>query len=147
VSDKPDFGLSISESVDIYHVSPQHPRLAYVAFVERQAGPAAIAELHHKPIRLDTPFALENEADLETWRQWSGNLTVVKAEPPLLVPSTVASEFPNLPDWAKRGRDPKMDEADKLEVEGQIKQERSMTPENGKKRDRETTAQPQQPSS
>lgn len=120
-------------------MSPEHPRLAYVAFVERDAGSAAIAELHKKPIRLDTPFALENQSDLETWRQWSGTLTVVKAEPPLLVPSAVVADFPNLPEWAKRGRDPKVDEADKLEVEGQIKQERSATPDTGKKREREAT--------
>ena len=111
-----------------------------MAFVESEAGPAAIADLHKKPIRLDTAFALDNETDLETWRRWSGNLTVVRAEPPLLVPSAVAADFPNLPEWAKRGRDAKVDEADKLEVEGQIKQERSTTPENAKKRDREVLA-------
>ena len=92
------------ESVDIYHVSPNHPRLAYVAFLEETAGPAAIAELHQKPIKTDTQFAEQNKSDFEIWRSWNGVLTVVMAEPPLLVPSSVSSGFPNLPDWAKRGR-------------------------------------------
>lgn len=90
--------------MDIYHVSPNHPRLAYVAFLEESAGPAAIAELHRKPVNTDTSFAEQNKADFEIWRSWNGVLTVVMAEPPLLVPSSVSSGFPNLPDWAKRGR-------------------------------------------
>lgn len=90
--------------MDIYHVSPNHPRLAYVAFLEDTAGPAAIAALHRKPVKTDTSFAEQNTNDFEIWRSWDGTLTVVMAEPPLLVPSSVSGEFPNLPDWAKRGR-------------------------------------------
>ena len=91
------------ESVDIYHVSPQHPRLAYVAFVDHAAGTAAISTLHHKAIALDTAFAVDNHDDFEVWRDWKGTLTVVKSEPPLLVPTSVVKDFPDLPDWAKRG--------------------------------------------
>lgn len=136
-----------SESVDIYHVSPHHPRLAYVSFLEREAGPSAIAHLHKKALNLGTSIAIGSESDFDIWRQWSGTLTVVKAEPPLLVPSAVAADFPNLPDWAKRGRDAKLDEADKLEVEGQIKQERSASPEHGSKRERDDATSQQHPSS
>ena len=100
--------ICCSESVDIYHVSPNHPRLAYVSFLEEIAGPAAIAELHRKPVKTDTTFAEQNTSDFEIWRSWEGTLTVVMAEPPLLVPSSVSDEFPNLPDWAKRGREVSM---------------------------------------
>lgn len=94
---------SPSESVDIYHVSPTHPRLAYVSFLEGHAGPAAIEALHRKAVRIDTPFAISNAVDFDVWRDWTGTLTVVMAEPPLLVPTAVLADFPNLPDWAKRG--------------------------------------------
>lgn len=83
-------------------MSPTHPRLAYVAYVEDDAGPAAIAELNRQSIRVDTPFVKNNEADFEVWRTWNGTLTVVMAEPPLLVPSSVSAVFPDLPGWAKR---------------------------------------------
>jgi hypothetical protein len=94
--------------VDIYHVSPNHPRLAYVAFLEETAGPAAIAELHRQSVKTDTSFAKQNHSDFDIWRSWNGTLTVVMAEPPLLVPSSVSADFPNLPDWAKRGRGDQM---------------------------------------
>lgn len=123
------------ESVDIYHVSPNHPRLAYVAFLEETAGPAAINELHSKSIRTDTSFAEQNKADFDIWRSWNGTLTVVKAEPPLLVPSAVAAEFPNLPDWAKRGRDdgpPRTKDASTISATGDRKRDiSSATRESG----------------
>jgi hypothetical protein len=98
--------LTGRESVDIYHVSPQHPRLAYVAFVDHSSGITAVETLNRQPIPLDTPFAIDNHADFEVWRNWTGSLTVVKSEPPLLVPSSVVQDFPDLPDWAKRGNPP-----------------------------------------
>lgn len=72
--------------------------------MEPHAGPAAVGELHQKRIRLDTPFARSNGDDFDIWMDWDGTLTVVMAEPPLLVPSVVLSEFPDLPDWARRGQ-------------------------------------------
>lgn len=60
--------------------------------------------LHQKPIDLETEFGRANHADLEIWRNWQGKLTVVKAEPPRLVPSSVAADFPDLPDWARGGK-------------------------------------------
>lgn len=92
--------------MDIYHVSPQHPRLAYVAFVDQSSGAAAVSLLNRKAIPLDTPFAIDNYTDFEIWRNWTGTLTVVKSEPPLLVPSSVSQDFPDLPEWAKRGNPP-----------------------------------------
>lgn len=92
-----------SESVDIYHVSPQHPRLAYVAFVDPNVGISATETLHRKSISLDSAAVAENPEDLDVWRDWNDTLIVVKAEPPLLVPSSVVGDFANLPEWAQRG--------------------------------------------
>jgi hypothetical protein len=93
----------ISESVDIYHVSPQHPRLAYVAFIDPNAGISATETLHRQPISLDAAAVTDNPEDYEVWRDWNDTLTVVKAEPPLLIPSSVVDDFADLPEWAKRG--------------------------------------------
>lgn len=92
-----------SESVDIYHVSPQHPRLAYVAFLDPNAGISATQTLHRQPISLDIAAVTDNPEDYEVWRDWNDTLTVVKAEPPLLIPSSVVDDFADLPEWAKRG--------------------------------------------
>jgi hypothetical protein len=89
-----------SVAVDIYHVTAAHPRFAFVAYTSKDAGDKAIADLHAKPINLDSPFARDNIGDLGIWEQWQGQLTVVRAEPPRLVPSAVAHLFPDLPDWA-----------------------------------------------
>ncbi|RXK40321.1 hypothetical protein M231_02435 [Tremella mesenterica] len=101
-----DLGILFSQfgnivAVDIYHVSADLPRFAYVAYSEDEAGPSAISALHEKPVQLDTDFGRANYADLAVWRDWSGNLVVVKAEPPRLVPASVAESFPDLPDWVK----------------------------------------------
>ena len=92
-----------SESVDIYHVSPLHPRLAYVAFLDPSAGLSATETLHRQPISLDIAAVTDNPDDFEIWRDWNDTLIVVKAEPPLLIPSSVVDNFADLPDWAKRG--------------------------------------------
>ena len=86
--------------MDIYHISPNQPRFAFVTYTDPASGLQAIQELNRKPINLESPFAKENVADLAVWARWSGQLTVVRAEPPRLVPTSVASEFPDLPDWA-----------------------------------------------
>ena len=89
--------------MDIYHVSPQHPRLAYVAFIDPNDGISATATLHRQPISLDAAAVTDNPEDYEVWRDWNDTLTVVKAEPPLLIPSSVVDDFADLPEWAKRG--------------------------------------------
>nr|XP_019012973.1 uncharacterized protein I206_02470 [Kwoniella pini CBS 10737]OCF51754.1 hypothetical protein I206_02470 [Kwoniella pini CBS 10737] len=127
-------------AVDIFHISPSLPRYANVTFSDPASGVAAINDLHRKPIKLDSPFARENEADLGLWKAWDGQLTVVLHEPPRIVPSAVEADFPDLPDWARGGEKDahKNEEEETMEVEGQIKEERSPSPESdGKKRDRE----------
>ncbi|WVF69026.1 hypothetical protein IAT40_003800 [Kwoniella sp. CBS 6097] len=127
-------------AVDIFHISPAHPRFANVTYRDPASGLAAIQDLHRQPIKLDSPFALSNQDDLEIWKNWDGQLTVVLHEPPRIVPSVVEADFPDLPDWAKGVKDhAKNEEEDTMEVEGQIKEERSPTPESSisRKRDRE----------
>ncbi|WWD18673.1 hypothetical protein CI109_103127 [Kwoniella shandongensis] len=126
-------------AVDIFHISPAHPRFANVTFSDPASGLAAIQDLHRRPIRLDTPFAQENQADLEIWKNWAGQLTVVQHEPPRIVPSSVEADFPDLPDWARGNKDArKSEEEETMEVEGQIKEEPSATPESiSRKRERE----------
>jgi hypothetical protein len=131
-----------SVAVDIYHISPTLPRFAFVAYTEPSSGVAAIEDLHHKAINLDTPFARERYDDLDVWRSWSGQLTVVLAEPPRLVPTSLAADFPNLPDWALGIKDGRSDEADKMEVDAQVKQERASSPEGARKRDRDGQLEP-----
>ncbi|OCF44369.1 hypothetical protein I317_01814 [Kwoniella heveanensis CBS 569] len=126
-------------AVDIFHISPAHPRFANVTYRDPASGLAAIRDLHQQPIKLDSPFALSNQEDLEIWKNWNGQLTVVLHEPPRIVPSVVEADFPDLPDWAKGVKDhTKNDEEETMEVEGQIKEERSPTPEStSRKRDRD----------
>ncbi|WVQ96540.1 hypothetical protein IAU59_003645 [Kwoniella sp. CBS 9459] len=127
-------------AVDIFHISSAHPRFANVTYRDPASGLEAIQDLHRQPIKLDSPFALSNQEDLEIWKNWDGQLTVVLHEPPRIVPSVVEADFPNLPDWAKGLRDntAKNEEEDTMEVEGQIKEERSPTPESAsRKRDRD----------
>ena len=64
------------------------------------SGLAAIDDLHNRPINLDDEFGRQNANDLQVWRAWSGSLIVVPAEPSRLVPRSVLSLFPALPDWA-----------------------------------------------
>jgi hypothetical protein len=101
-----------------------------VSFKDQRAGETAISTLNGKSVDLDAPFAIENAAELEIWRQWSGQLTVVWTEPPRLVPSSVEEFFPDLPDWAIGAKDSRGDETDTMEVEVQIKQERDSSPES-----------------
>jgi hypothetical protein len=132
--------LIVSVAVDIYHITPAHPRFASVAYTDPASGLAAIEDLSRKPINLDTPFAREQYDDLDVWRTWNGQLTVVLAEPPRLVPTSVAADFPDLPDWALGIKDGRSDEADKMEVDAQVKQERDSSPESaGRKRDRQAS--------
>ena len=129
--------VHLSVAVDIYHISPTLPRFAFVAYTDPRAGLAAISDLHRKPINLDSPFARENHGDLGAWTNWSGRLTVVLAESPRLVPTSVGADFPDLPDWALGIKDQKNDEAEKMEVDMQIKQERDSSSESmSRKRDR-----------
>ncbi|KAK8858778.1 hypothetical protein IAR55_003008 [Kwoniella newhampshirensis] len=125
-------------AVDIFHISPSHPRFANVTFNDPGSGLAAIEDLHRQPIKLDTPFAQDNQADLEVWKNWAGQLTVVRHEPPRIVPSSVEADFPDLPDWARGTKDAnRNEEEEKMEVEGQIKEEPDVTPEStSRKRDR-----------
>ncbi|WVQ73369.1 hypothetical protein IAR50_002938 [Cryptococcus sp. DSM 104548] len=88
-------------AVDIFHISSNHPRFANVTYASPESGALAIENLHQKPISMDSPFAQENRADLGVWERWGGQLTVVKHEPPKVVPSSVEEFFPDLPDWAK----------------------------------------------
>jgi hypothetical protein len=130
--------------VDIYHISPSLPRFAFVAYTDPNSGIAAIADLHGQPINLDSPFAQENRSELGAWTNWSGRLTVVIAEPPRLVPSSVSADFPDLPDWALGIKDQKSDEAEKMEVDAQIKQERDSSPESmSRKRERQPRSKEQ----
>ncbi|WWC88453.1 uncharacterized protein L201_003364 [Kwoniella dendrophila CBS 6074] len=125
-------------AVDIFHISPTLPRYANVTYSNPASGIAAINDLHRKPINLDTTFAHENEADLELWKNWGGQMTVVLHEPPRIVPAAVEADFPDLPDWAK-GDAHKNEEEETMEVEGQMKEERSPSPDpEGKKRERDT---------
>lgn len=124
--------------MDIYHITPSLPRFASVAYTDMQAGISAIADLHGKQLNLDSPFGRDNRDDLGVWFNWSGRLTVVLAEPPRLVPTSVGADFPNLPDWALGIKDPKSEEAEKIEVDMQIKQERDSSPESTtRKRERQ----------
>jgi hypothetical protein len=77
--------------------------LAYVAFLDPSAGISATETLHRQPISLDTAAVTDNPEDYEVWRDWNDTLTVVKAEPPQLIPSSVVDEFADLPEWARRG--------------------------------------------
>lgn len=88
------------DAVDIYHITAHHPRFAFVVYKDVASSLAAVKELHRRAINLETPFAKQNEADLQVWRDWQSQLTVVLAEPPHLIPSSLAADFPNLPDWA-----------------------------------------------
>jgi len=55
----------------------------------------------------------------------------------------VAADFPDLPEWALGIKDGRNDEADKLEVDAQVKQERdSSPPASAKKRDRPASQPP-----
>jgi hypothetical protein len=56
-------------------------------------------------VQLDSAAVNDNPDDFEVWRGWNDTLVVVKAEPPLLIPSSVVGDFADLPDWAKRGSD------------------------------------------
>nr|XP_018262130.1 uncharacterized protein I303_05145 [Kwoniella dejecticola CBS 10117]OBR84288.1 hypothetical protein I303_05145 [Kwoniella dejecticola CBS 10117] len=141
-------------AVDIFHISPSLPRYANVTFSDPASGMAAISDLHRKAIRLDSSFAQENEADLALWKNWDGQLTVVLHEPPRIVPAAVEADFPDLPDWARGEKDAhRNEEEEKMEVEGQIKEERSLSPDiEGGKRGRGATdelshidSQPQHP--
>jgi hypothetical protein len=124
-----------SVAVDIYHVTAAHPRFAFVAYTSKDAGDKAIADLHAKPINLDSPFARDNIGDLGIWEQWQGQLTVVRAEPPRLVPSAVAHLFPDLPDWALGfNKDAPGDEEES--VQGQIQD----TASDSRKRERSESA-------
>ncbi|WVQ65551.1 uncharacterized protein L199_003728 [Kwoniella botswanensis] len=128
-------------AVDIFHISPALPRYANVTYSDPASGIAAINDLHRKPINLDSPFARENEADLDLWKNWAGQLTVVLHEPPRIVPAAVEADFPDLPDWARGEKDAahKNEEDETMEVEGQIKEERSPSPEiESRKRERES---------
>ncbi|WRT67993.1 uncharacterized protein IL334_004968 [Kwoniella shivajii] len=129
-------------AVDIFHISPSLPRYANVTYNDPASGVAAINDLHRKLIDLETPFAQVNQDDLVLWRNWGGQLTVVLHEPPRIVPAAVEADFPDLPDWARGDRDAhKNEEEETMEVEGQIKEERSPSPNDvGKKRDRELRA-------
>ena len=108
----------ISVAVDIFHISAAHPRFAFVAYTDPSSGLAAITELHSRPITLDDDFARQHASDLQVWRAWSGSLVVVPAEPSRLVPRSVLSLFPALPDWAhgtaKDGMDGDLGEANEL---------------------------------
>jgi hypothetical protein len=118
-----------SESVDIYHVSPQHPRLAYVAFIDPSAGITAIETLHRRPISLDSPAVAQNPEDYDVWRDWNDTLTVVRAEPPALIPSSVVGDFADLPEWAQRGSSGNTATENNVEPHGDRKRERmSQTP-------------------
>ncbi|WVR06538.1 hypothetical protein IAU60_003569 [Kwoniella sp. DSM 27419] len=129
-------------AVDIFHISSSHPRFANVTYRDPASGLTAIDDLHRKHIRLDSAFAVANKDDLQVWKDWDGQLTVVLHEPPRIVPSAVEADFPDLPDWARGVRDSqKNDEADTMEVEGQIKEERSLSPElTSRKRDHSSSA-------
>ncbi|ORX37212.1 hypothetical protein BD324DRAFT_433403 [Kockovaella imperatae] len=89
-------------AVDIYHISSAHPRFAFVAYTDPASGLAAIKELHRQAIPLEDDFARQHLDDLRVWRDWTGHLTVVPAEPPRLVPQSVMADFPPLPEWAQR---------------------------------------------
>jgi len=118
-----------SVAVDIYHISQGLPRFANVAYTDPASGLAAIADLCRKPINLDPTFSKNNYEDLDVWRKWNGQLTVVLAEPPRLVPTSVASDFPNLPDWAARDQ-----RRDEREVDMQMTSQSS--PTESRKRER-----------
>lgn len=77
--------------------------MAYVAFIDPNAGNSATETLHRQLISLDSAAVTDNPEDYEVWRDWNDTLTVVKAEPPLLIPSSVIDDFADLPEWAKRG--------------------------------------------
>lgn len=116
------------------------PRFALVTYTETACGLAAIRDLNGRRIDLDSPFARENGADLHQWIQsqddWSGRLTVIPTEHDRLVPSSVASRFNGLPDWALGARDDAQ-EAERMEVDAQIRQERESSQESsGRKRER-----------
>jgi len=93
-----------SVAVDIYHIAQGLPRFAFVAYTDTASGLTAIDDLHLRPINMSSDFARENWVDLEIWRQWDGRLTVVRSEPGRLIPRSVLSDFPNVPDWAIGGR-------------------------------------------
>nr|XP_019045396.1 hypothetical protein I302_05785 [Kwoniella bestiolae CBS 10118]OCF24326.1 hypothetical protein I302_05785 [Kwoniella bestiolae CBS 10118] len=135
-------------AVDIFHISPALPRYANVTYNDPASGIAAINDIHRKPINLDTPFARDNQDDLDLWRNWDGQLTVVLHEPPRIVPAAVEADFPDLPDWARGEKDAhKNEEEETMEVEGQMKEERSPSPETeSRKRERESQPEDRKPS-
>ena len=118
-----------SVAVDIYHIAPGLPRFANVAYTDPASGPAAIADLCRRPIDLENAFARDNYENLDIWRKWNGQLTVVLAEPPRLVPTSVAADFPNLPEWAQRDQ-----RRDEREVDMQMTSHAS--PAGSRKRER-----------
>jgi hypothetical protein len=90
----------VSVSVDIFSVQPIHPRFAFVNYSDPEtAGEAAMKELHAKPLHLQPAFIAEYPDDLDVWKKWDGSLTVVRAEPGKLIPSSIAKEFESLPEW------------------------------------------------
>jgi ribonuclease HI len=124
-------GLHDSVSVDIFHISQGVPRFAIVSYSDPASGLAAIDDLHHRAINLDTPFGRDNQVDLDIWRQWQGKLTVVLSDPSRLVPASVADEFPNLPEWALgNGKDRRDDREDDRPVH-----DRGYSPAQNRKRD------------
>lgn len=101
----PPHRLTPSLSVDIFSIPPVKPRFAFVAYDDPVvSGSAAVAALHRRPLRLDTPFAIENAPDLAIWKGWPGVLTVVESDADRLVPLSVAQDLPDLPDYAIGGR-------------------------------------------
>ena len=117
----------VSLSVDIYHVAPELARFAFVAYSDVVSGQSAVDALHERPIDLESAFARENAPDLLLWRGWPGQLKVVFAEPHRLVPSTIVTDFPNLPDWASESR------ATTAKSASPVKAERASSPTAGKR--------------
>lgn len=111
-----------SLSVDIYHITAQHPRFANVSYSDPESGRTAINTLHNRPIDLGN----DPSEDLNLWRDWQGQLTVVVAEPGRLVPTSATAAFPSLPDWAVGGS---RDQREENEVDLQVSE-----PSPGRKR-------------
>lgn len=84
----------------MFSVPPVKPRFAFVAYSDPSCSDIAIEALNGKPLKLDTPFAMQNAQDLEIWKGFSGVMTVVASDPNQLIPPAIAKDFPDLPSYA-----------------------------------------------
>lgn len=84
----------------MFSIPPVKSRFAFVAYADPARTAHAIEHLNGRPLNLDTPFALENAADLEIWKRFSGTLTMAASDPHQLIPASIAKIYPNLPGYA-----------------------------------------------